>query len=305
MRQLEELNLVDNFLANSLTSHKLYGESAARCMLECILGRKIGELRVAPQHFIQGENTDRHGVRLDVYLDEDDGAGELFDLEPDNNDGKEDIASLPKRARFYHSKLDAGSFKTGEKYEKLRNVFVIFIMTYDPFKLDRMVYTIRNGCIEVPDLPYEDGARTIFLFTRGKNGNPPESLRQLLQYMEHTTKENAGTEELRKLHEMVTAVKTDGEVGLAYMKFFELEERTLQKGIRQGRAEGKAEDILDLLCELSEIPPAVREQICSQKDDTILRSWLKLAARAESIQDFEQKAFVIVQSRANLHENMR
>lgn len=255
------------------------------------MGRKIGKLRVTPQHFIQGENTDLHGVRLDVYLDEDDGAGELFDLEPDNNDGKGDIASLPKRARFYHSKLDAESFKIGEKYERLRNVFVIFIMTYDPFKLERMVYTIRNGCIEVPDLPYEDGARTIFLFTRGRNGNPPESLRQLLQYMEHTTKENAGTEDLRKLHEMVTAVKTDGEVGLAYMKFFELEERTLQKGIRQGRAEGKAEAILDFLCELDEVPPAVREKIYSQKDDAVLRAWLKLAARAESVQDFEQKAF--------------
>lgn len=67
MRRLEELNLVDNFLANSVTSHKLYGEPAARCILECILGRKIGKLRVMPQHFIQGENTDRRGVRLDVY----------------------------------------------------------------------------------------------------------------------------------------------------------------------------------------------------------------------------------------------
>lgn len=291
MRQLEELNLVDDFLANSLTSHKLYGESAARCILECILGRKIGKLKVVPQHFIQGENTDRHGVRLDVYLDENDGSGELFDLEPDNNDGKADIAALPKRARFYHAKLDAENFKIGEKYEKLRNVYVIFIMTYDPFYAGRMVYTVKNGCVEMPDLPYEDGARTIFLYTGGKGGNPPESLRQLLQYMEHTTKENAKTEELRELHKMVTAVKADGEVGLAYMKFFELEERTLQKGIRQGRAEGKAEAVLDVLCDLGEISPALREHIYSQKEDAILRTWLKIAVKAESIQDFEQKAF--------------
>ncbi len=287
MRQLSELNLVDNFLANSLTSHKRYGEPAARCILECILGRKLGKLRVVPQHFIQGENMDRHGVRLDVYLDEEDGAGELFDLEPDNNDGKEDMASLPKRARFYHSKLDAENFKSGEKYEKLRNVYVIFIMTYDPFHAGRMVYTVKSGCVEMPELLYEDGARTIFLYTRGKNGNPPESLRQLLNYMEHTTRENAGTEDLRKLHDMVTAVKTDGEVGLAYMKFFELEERTLQKG----RREGKAEDILDLLCELGEVSPAVREKILAQKEDAVLRTWLKLAARAESTADFVQKAF--------------
>lgn len=146
--------------------------------------------------------------------------------------------------------------------------------------------------MEMPELPYEDGARTIFLYTRGKRGNPPESLRQLLQYMEHTTKENAGTEELRKLHEMVTAVKTDGEVGFAYMKFFELEERTLEKGIRQGRAEGRAEDILDFLDELGEVDQAVRERIYAQKDDALLRAWLKLAARAQSIREFEQKAFM-------------
>ncbi|MBD5531740.1 MAG: hypothetical protein HDQ98_05990 [Lachnospiraceae bacterium] len=285
MRQLEELNLVDNFLANSLTSHKLYGESAARCILECILNRKIGRIRVTSQHFVQGENTDRHGVRLDVYLDEED--GELFDLEPDNNNGKADRISLPKRARFYHAKLDSESFKTGEKYGYLRNVFVIFIMTYDPFDLDRMVYTIKSGCIEVPDLPYEDGARTIFLYTRGRNGNPPENLRQMLRYMEHSTKEYAITEDLQKLHEMVTAVKTDGEVGLAYMKFFEMEERIRQ----EGKAEGKAEAILEFLCELGEVSTSVREQITSQKDENILRTWLKLVAKAESVQEFEQKAF--------------
>ena len=102
-------------------------------------------------------------------------------------------------------------------------MFVIFITTYDPFGLERMVYTVKNGCIEVPELPYEDGARTIFLYTKGTKGNPPEELRELLYYMEHTSKENAKTENLKRLHEMVTAVKRDGKVGLTYMKSFEIE----------------------------------------------------------------------------------
>ena len=136
-RQLEELNLVDDFLVNSLTSHKIYGEPAARCILECILGRKIGKLKIISQHFMQGEDTDGHGIRMDVYLDEED--GELFDLEPDNNDGENDVASLPRRVRFYHAKLDAGSLKLGEEYSVLRNVIVIFITTDDPFGADRMV----------------------------------------------------------------------------------------------------------------------------------------------------------------------
>ena len=83
-----------------------------------------------------------------------------------------------------------------------------------------MVYTIKNGCIEVPELEYEDGAQTIFLYTRGREGNPPEELKQLLHYMEHSSIENAPSENLKKLHRKVTAVKRDGEVGLAYMKSF-------------------------------------------------------------------------------------
>lgn len=292
-RKLEELNLVDDFLVNSLTIHKVYGEPAARCILECILGRKIGKLKIVPQHFVPGEDTDEHGIRIDVYLDEVD--GELFDLEPDNNSRDEDIAALPKRVRFYHAKLDAGSLKLGEEYGSLRNVFVIFITTYDPFGLDRMVYTVKNACIEVPELPYEDGARTIFLYTKGTVGNPPESLRELLYYMEHTSKENARTENLQRLHKMVMAVKRDGKVGLTYMKSFEIEQKIRREGINEGKtvgkAEGKAEDILDLLGELGDVPLSVQDKITSQKDMHILRTWLKLAAKAENIQDFAQKAF--------------
>ena len=69
MKTLEELNLVDDFLVNSLTSHKIYGEQSARYILECILHRQIGKLTVVPQRFFCGENLETHGIRLDVYLD--------------------------------------------------------------------------------------------------------------------------------------------------------------------------------------------------------------------------------------------
>ena len=188
---MEELNLADDFPENSLTSHKIYGEPAGRCILECILHKKPGKITVMPQRFFQGEDTDKHGIRMDVYLDEED--GELFDMEPDNNSGKKGISSLPKRAH-----------------------------TYDPFGCDRMVYTVKNGCVEMPELPYEDGARTLFLYTKGTEENSPEDLRQLLCYIEHSSKVNARTESLLRLHKMVTEVKKDGKVGLAYMKSFKI-----------------------------------------------------------------------------------
>ncbi|MCM1104965.1 MAG: hypothetical protein NC409_12765 [Clostridium sp.] len=94
------------------------------------------------------------------------------------------------------------------EYAELRNVIVIFITTYDPFGLNRMVYTVKSGCIEVPELPYEDGARTIFLYTKGTQGNPPENLRELLYYMEHTSKENARTERLQRLHKLAARAES-------------------------------------------------------------------------------------------------
>ena len=199
LRPLTELNLIEDFLTNQMIIHPVVGPGFSKRVLTMILGREIGTLSIAAQKAYPGENTDRHGIRLDVCL-----------------------------AR-------------GMEYSALRNVVVIFITTYDPFGLNRMVYTISSKCEEVPDMPYDDGAKTLFLYTKGTEGNPPEALKQLLHYMEDTRAENAVTPELRELHEMVTQVKCDKEVGLAYMKAYELEQRLLRQGREEGRAEGRAE----------------------------------------------------------------
>ena len=60
MKDLQEMNLVDDFLVNSLTSHKIYGESASRYILECIFRRKIGKLKVVPQRFLCGDAVSVH-----------------------------------------------------------------------------------------------------------------------------------------------------------------------------------------------------------------------------------------------------
>ena len=98
-----------------------------------------------------------------------------------------------------------------------------------------MIYTIRNHCVENPELPYEDGARTIFLYTKGRKGRDNESLSQLLDYMENTTRENAVTEELEDIQEMVDVVKEDAEVTVAYMKGFERDQMFLEEGKELGR----------------------------------------------------------------------
>ncbi|MDD3339632.1 MAG: hypothetical protein PHS82_12340 [Lachnospiraceae bacterium] len=250
-RKLEELNLLDDFLFGIMVTYPGIRERFSRKLLKIICRRKFGKLTIVAQKIYLGSDTDKHGTRLDVYLEEkasetgtdttadnpeqeDVVNATVYDVEPDKNDDKAAIAALPKRVRFYHAKIDGSSLQSGETYHALKNVMIIMITPYDPFGRNRMVYTIKNGCVEEPDMPYEDGARTIFLYTRGEEGNPPEELQQLLRYMEHSTEENACNEDLKELHRMVEEVKHDGEVSIEYMKIFEREEMLRKQGYREG-----------------------------------------------------------------------
>lgn len=166
-------------------------------------------------------------------LDTNMGNSIVYDLEPDKNSGIKAVEALPRRVRFYHAKIDGDYLQSGRDYGNLKNVIVVFISPYDPFGKNHMIYTIRNMCEEIPSLTYDDGARTIFLYTKGTEGNPPKEISQLLHYMEHTTPENAMNDSLKSIDQMVNAVKHDREVSLSYMKMIEWEKVL----IRQGREE--------------------------------------------------------------------
>ena len=242
-RKLENLNLLDDFLFGTMVTYPGIGETFVREILKIIFQKEFGPLTVVPQKVYYGSDTNKHRARLDVYLEEASGDGPgratVYDMEPDNNSDKQSIAALPKRTRFYRAKIDASSLKAGESYHSLKNVIVIMISPYDPFGRDHMVYTIQNKCLEIPEMPYDDGARTLYLYTKGTKGNPPEALKQLLHYMEHTSAENAKNDVLQSIDKMVRKVKEDGEVSLEYMKIFEREEMLVKQGISQGIIQGQ------------------------------------------------------------------
>lgn len=241
-KPLEKLDLLDDFLFNALLTYPEYGQQFCRKFLRILFGKEFQHLRIIPQKSYGGRDTGLHGARLDVYVEETDAVeidscnvATIYDIEPDKNNKSQEIAAIARRTRFYHAIIDSRILKKGQSYERLKNVFVIFICPYDPFGDDRMIYTIKNQCVENPELPYEDGARTIFLYTKGKKGRENEALSQLLDYMEDTCRENAVTQELQAIQEMVDVVKEDAEVTIAYMKGFERDQMFLEEGKEIGR----------------------------------------------------------------------
>ena len=112
---------------------------------------------------------------------------------------------------YYGSELETHGARLDVYLEEDENVLVIFIMSHDPFSRNRMVYTVANRCLEELELPYDDGARTLFLYTKGTEGNPRKELQELLKYMENSSSENVTNDSLKKIHQMTRVVKSNKE----------------------------------------------------------------------------------------------
>ena len=237
-KKLEELNLLDDFLFNAMMTYPEMGEKFTRKILKLLFNKEFRNLKVIAQKSYGGLNTDLRGARLDVYVESDDSAeidasedASIYDLEPDKNDKAKYIAAFPQRIRFYHAIIDSRSLKSGEDFGKLKRVYVIFICNYDHFGYDKVKYKIRNMFVEEPEMPYDDGAQTTVLYTKGTKCNDiSEELRQFLNYMENTTQTNAVNDTLKVIQKMVDIVKRDGEVSLSYMKGFERDTIMYDKG---------------------------------------------------------------------------
>lgn len=134
-----------------------------------------------------------------------------------------------------------------------------------------------------------DGGMRIFLNTKGTNDDEvsPE-LVDFLHYVETMDEKLAAVpenERVRKIHECVNRIKSSEEMGVKYMQSWE--EKIMEH--QDGKAEGKAEAILDLLMELGLVSDTLRDTIMSQKDLKILRVWLKAAANAKDIETFQKE----------------
>ncbi|MBQ9926859.1 MAG: hypothetical protein IJO65_02680 [Lachnospiraceae bacterium] len=84
-------------------------------------------------------------------------------------------------------------------------------------------------------IPYDDGARKIFLYTNGTEGNPSQALKDMLKYIEKSTAENITNQDIASVSELVNKVKKHKEVGINYMKSWEIEQMARNEGYSEGR----------------------------------------------------------------------
>ena len=235
---LKDLNLTNRFLFDEVMEDR----QTHRDVLEIIFQREIPfleenetekELRVSPLS---------RSIRMDVFaMDEED---KVYNTEMQ----QKKRSDLAKRSRYYQSMIDTSLLEPGiPSYNLLKDSYIIMIMPFDLFRYGKYQYTFRSVCCEVPEYSLEDGATRIFLNTRGTN--PQEVSKELvefLRYLEHTTDEEAGktdSRRIQRIHSRVRKVKNSEEIGVKYMQAWE--EKYYER--EEAKAEGKAEQLKDII----------------------------------------------------------
>lgn len=279
-KPLKDLNLLDRFLFAEATENPVIMQN----MLEILLDKEI-HIKYPPQAEKEKRisNLKRY-VKLDVWT------WDVEDTIYDTEVQAKNTHNLPKRSRLYQALIDAKLLPSGEvDFNRLNKVFVILIMPFDLFGYGLYKYTFEEQCREVPGLSLKDGAIRIFYNIHGTNNDEvnPE-LVELLHYIEHTTEEvsrNCKSERIKEMQRHIEAIKSSEEIGVKYMQAWE--EKIYDRN--EGKQEGKAEAVLELLEDLGTVPQELKKIILEQSNLDILRRWLKLAAKAETIEEFKEK----------------
>ena len=133
--------------------------------------------------------------------------------------------------------------------------------------------------------------------TKGKND--AEVQPELVRFLKFVT---AGLEEgerdfqdelVRRFQKTIREIKTDREMGERYMIFEEM----LREEKQEGRLEATRENILEFLEDLGEIPEDLQTKLEDLEDLTKLKALHKIAAKADSLCAFEEKAEIYFNSK--------
>lgn len=237
LRAWEELSISDNFIFQRVMQNK----NLCKRLIERILHIKIRELDYPHTEKSIDLRLDSKSVRLDVYVEDE--SGTIYNIEMQTTKGHGD--ELVKRTRYYQGMIDMDLLGKGVYYDQLRQTYIIFICTFDPFGMDERIYTFRNACLEIPHLLLGDGAAKIFLNAKGLKGVVDADIENFLHYVDGREAAGGFTETLAKEVERVKHQdETRREYMTLYMEYQKHHQEGVKEGLQRGRREGRREGLI-------------------------------------------------------------
>ena len=238
-KPIEELTLADNFMF----CHTMKNEELCKELLEKLLHIKIERI-VYPE--LEKELTayyESKSVRLDVYVKD---SEKVYDIEMQNQPS----TFLPLRTRYYQSMIDVDNLLKGEDYSNLKESFIIFICTFDPFNHELPCYTFKSICKENSNIELKDKTSKIIFNSTAYDKEKDVEISAFLKYIKT---QEATDDFTNRLKTFVEKAKHNKELRSYYLSmnihdsdirrvaFQEGEAFGIEKGISQGAEQAKIE----------------------------------------------------------------
>ena len=209
-----------------------------------------------------------------------------------------------ERSLFYLSKHFVEGFERGSSYKMLETTIHINILAFPLFEdgswyfiielRDRKTHRLYSDKMSLHVLQLNQLSRAtpeeheseVYAWAQMISSKDWEVLKRMAERNEYMKAavdelEKINSEEEMRYHYLMREKQEHDEATIR------LYEREL--GIEQGILHGKTEAVLELLEDIGKVPDSLRQTVSEQHDLQILKNWHKLAAKSDSIEDFERR----------------
>ena len=231
-KPVEELSFTDDFMFGTVMKNK----TICKGVIERLLHIKVGKIEYPSLQKTIAPFYESKGIRLDVYASDPE---RIFDIEIQTSL----LPSLPKRTRYYQSLMDVDNLLRGQSYADLKESYVIFICTQDPFGKGLPVYTFHNVCSEDVSIFLDDKSVKVFYNVDAWSKEDEHELSALLEYL---CERRATSDFTQHIDELVESAKRNEKFRSWYMSLNIREDDLrmagekigFERGIRKGRRDG-------------------------------------------------------------------
>ena len=155
---------------------------------------------------------------------------------------------LPRRMRYYQSMIDIDALMKGSEYVTLKESYVIFLCTKDPFGLNLPVYTFNTACKEAKDFALDDGINKVFFNASAFAMEKNLEIKGFLGYLCNGKPSDNFT---KNLEQRVERLKINEIFRSDYMMdalpLFDARQAGLEEGLAEGERNAKLETARKLL----------------------------------------------------------
>ena len=229
----EKLTIRNKFMFGKVTQNPVIAQK----MADLLTPVEIGAVTEAEREkFLQHRSSSKY-VKLDMYLEDEN--GRVVDTEMQNKSNNKMVQEeLPLRIRYYQGMIDQEILSTGTDYIFLKETYIIFICTYDPFGKGKYVYHFHMACDEDESIQLHDKMNWIFYNTTADLSEVPEGIGKFLSYVENEAAEDEFT---RLLDKEVKNARLNEEWRSEYLKTYVNDMDMKREGYLEGEERGKIE----------------------------------------------------------------